>query len=231
MTSWTIDPPSPRARRAPPPKHVDGDARTSASHPITVSWVLGDEIACEQATPGGVGGVDLPGRLGLCYCPGKNLVRDGITWRRNVVEDATRLRSHHGVNTVVCLVSDRELRALGVEPRCYADALARAGMEAIRYEVDEMAAPPSVDCAMDLLDDVVCCLLRRGDRVVFHCRGGVGRAGTLAACARLLAGRERTAADAIAAVRKRRCRTAVESRRQEAFVAEFASAIEAAGGG
>ena len=41
----------------------DGDGepvpRTSASHPLTLSWVL------DGTAPG------LPGKLGLCYCPGK----------------------------------------------------------------------------------------------------------------------------------------------------------------
>ncbi len=41
--------------------------RTSKSHPITVSVVMS---CC--------------GRLSLCYCPGKNVVRDGVKWQRDL---------------------------------------------------------------------------------------------------------------------------------------------------
>jgi hypothetical protein len=45
---------------------TDG-VRTSESHPITLSVVM---ICC--------------GRLSLCYCPGKNVVRDGVKWQRDL---------------------------------------------------------------------------------------------------------------------------------------------------
>jgi cyclin-dependent kinase inhibitor 3 len=57
-----------------------------------------------------------------------------------------------------------------------------------------------------------------GGRVVMHCRGGVGRAGMMGACALLLLGEASTPSDAIALVRRRRCKQAVETRRQEDFV-------------
>ncbi len=57
---------------APPPKLMQpmvrsDDIRTSESHPITVSVVM-----------------TYSGRLSLCYCPGKNVVRDGVKWQRNL---------------------------------------------------------------------------------------------------------------------------------------------------
>ena len=64
-----------------------------------------------------------------------------------------------------------------------------------------------------------------GTDVALHCRGGVGRAGTLAACARLMRGADSGSGAAIAAVRRLRCKRAVESRRQEQFVAAFLQAM------
>lgn len=66
-----------------------------------------------------------------------------------------------------------------------------------------------------------------GERVAMHCRGGVGRAGTLAACLRLMRGEDTCAEGAIQAVRRMRCARAVESRRQEAFIKHFAVALAA----
>jgi cyclin-dependent kinase inhibitor 3 len=54
-----------------------------------------------------------------------------------------------------------------------------------------------------------------------HCKGGVGRAGLVAACVLLATEAQSTAADAIAEVRRRRCKTAVETTRQEEFVAKY----------
>ena len=79
--------------------------KTSSSHPITVSWI-------DASKPDGC--------IGLSYCPGKNLVRDGIRWERSLAADLAHLKNAHGVKVVVCLLSDAELRAIGV-PRGYAE--------------------------------------------------------------------------------------------------------------
>jgi hypothetical protein len=76
-----------------------------------------------------------------------------------------------------------------------------------------------------------------------HCRGGVGRAGTFAACYCMHRALSHSAqlpcpelaptgrhvdympADAIAYVRKRRCARALESRKQEDFVSVYAALV------
>ena len=63
--------------------------------------------------------------------------------------------------------------------------------------------------------------LDKGMRCVMHCRGGMGRAGMMAACVLLRRGECSKAKDAIETVRKRRGRGAVESRAQEDFVAKY----------
>ena len=62
-----------------------------------------------------------------------------------------------------------------------------------------------------------------GGSVVMHCRGGVGRAGMMAACTLMLLREAATPKAAIAIVRQRRCKQAVETRRQEDFVAAYHS--------
>lgn len=60
----------------------------------------------------------------------------------------------------------------------------------------------------------------RGQNVVIHCKGGLGRTGLIAACALVATGI--SAAEAMVAVRNAR-QGAIENSRQEAFVREFAS--------
>ena len=100
--------------------HKTLPTRTSASHPITVSWL-------DAAAPAG--------RLGLCYCPGKNVVREGVRWARSLDEDLGHLITAHGANVVVCLLSDAELRALGVG-RDYAARVRKAGLELIQLPIN-----------------------------------------------------------------------------------------------
>mmetsp|Transcript_2605 Transcript_2605/g.6225 ORF Transcript_2605/g.6225 Transcript_2605/m.6225 type:complete len:128 (-) Transcript_2605:63-446(-) len=124
---------------------------------------------------------------------------------------------------VVCLLSLSELRHLGVkeslEPACK-----RAELDFIQYPIIEMKAPENFETACELvqrLSDIV----RSGRSVVIHCRGGVGRAGMVGACLLLKEGLVQNAKDAIAYVRKKRCKSAVESRSQEQFIAKFATSL------
>mmetsp|Transcript_11085 Transcript_11085/g.46079 ORF Transcript_11085/g.46079 Transcript_11085/m.46079 type:complete len:236 (+) Transcript_11085:2441-3148(+) len=227
MASWTIEPPPRRSKLAT--GEAGGGAlpvRTSETHPISVSWVLGSraEAPPPSSEAAACAGSGSGGSLALCYCPGKRLVRDGVEWRRDMRADAQRLRKDHGLGALVCLVSDFELRALGVDTRAYAAELAAAGIESVRFPIVEMAAPDSVAETRALLERVLE-MMEHGTDVALHCRGGVGRAGTLAACARLMRGADSGSGAAIAAVRRLRCKRAVESRRQEQFVAAFLRAM------
>uniref|UniRef100_A0A7S4KWT5 Uncharacterized protein n=1 Tax=Guillardia theta TaxID=55529 RepID=A0A7S4KWT5_GUITH len=96
-----------------------GQVRTSESHPITVSFL---------SEPS-----DNRGNIGLCYCPGKNVDRDGVRWRRDLDKDlatvlripspcldqvkhvSCQLKSKFNIDLVVCLLSISELRHLGVK--------------------------------------------------------------------------------------------------------------------
>jgi ADP-ribosyl-[dinitrogen reductase] hydrolase len=61
--------------------------------------------------------------------------------------------------------------------------------------------------------------MRQGKNVVVHCRGGLGRTGTVAACVLVALGRH-TAEDAIETVRKAR-RGTIQTNEQEGFVRRF----------
>ncbi|KAG2448241.1 hypothetical protein HYH02_006826 [Chlamydomonas schloesseri] len=178
----------------------------SVSHPLDVSFL-------PPATSPLTGG-----RLGLTVCPGKHIIaRDGTVYCRDLAADLKRLREVHAVDVVVALLPEAELRHLKV--RDYAAAVTAHGMEYLNLPIIEMAAPPDLHQAVALIDAVVE-RINAGKTVVLHCKGGVGRAGVIAACTLLRLHVCTSARDAIAMVRKYR-RGAVESRRQEEFVTTY----------
>jgi len=86
----------------------------------------------------------------------------------------------HRVEVVVCLLSNAELRAIGVS-RSYGDEVRGAGLQFLQLGIVEMFAPETMEPAEALIREVVA-LAGAGKKCVIHCRGGVGRAGMLAAC-------------------------------------------------
>lgn len=186
---------------APAPAPAPSGARTSATDPIQVAWA---------ADVGGRGG-----RLGLTFAPGKRAPSfQGRPWHRDLAADLERLREGHGVHVLVSLVEEDELRVLGI-PDLVAEAEAR-GIAVLRHPVPDGGVPEGV--ALRQTVQAAVSLARAGQRVVFHCRGGLGRAGTFAACALQELGLGAEAA--VAAVRRVRP-GAIENSLQERFVAGY----------
>lgn len=164
-----------------------------------------------------------PGRLGLTFLPGKrgaSLRYPGHSYRRDTADDLAAMRAM-GVIRLILLVEDRELRASG-DP-AIVELGTRAGVEVLRHPMADGSPPPSVE-AMDRILDQVDEARPAGD-VVVACMGGVGRTGTVAACALVRAGR--SADEAIEAVRALRHPTAVETADQERFVSRYAASRRA----
>ena len=146
--------------------------------------------------------------------------RDGASWQRDLRQDLRHLQDHHGVGVLVCLLNLSELRHLGIAD--LEKVAAKEGLPLVQYPIIEMAAPEDIGTAAELIDRL-CNEYREGRNVVLHCRGGVGRAGTMAACCLLQLEVAASPKEAIAIVRRRRCSNAIESRTQEAFVDAFAA--------
>lgn len=165
----------------------------------------------------------LPGRLGLTILPGKRGVSfryPGRVYRRNLDADLALLRSH-GVERLILLVEDAELRHWS-DPEIVTRGAA-AGVSVVRHPLPDGRAPASVAEMETILDEV-----REGRstaNVAVACMGGVGRSGTVAACALVAGGL--TPDEAIATVRAVRHPTAVETAEQERFVRSFAARVQA----
>jgi len=181
---------------APP---IPSGARTSATDPIQVAWLPVDVGA-------------RGGRLGLTFAPGKHAPSTlGRPWARDLAADLDRLREGHQVDVLVSLVEDAELDWLRI-PHLVAQAEAR-GIAVLRHPVVDGDVPGHKAAAATVQAAVS--LARSGRSVVFHCRGGLGRAGTFAALALRRLGL--TPKAAMAQVRSVRP-GAIENSIQEAFV-------------
>ena len=171
---------------------------TSASHPLRI-----DEVG----TPGG-------GRIGLSFCPGKHQSAGASgTWARNLAADLEAIREW-GAVALVCLVEHHELDQLRV-PELPAATRAH-GIEFHHLPIADFHAPD------DLFEDLwlyhgtrLRRLLGDGGRVFIHCKGGLGRTGTVAA--RLLAEFGQPAVEATRTVRAARP-GAIENATQERHV-------------
>jgi protein-tyrosine phosphatase len=190
-----------------------GDAGHAGFDPdLPIDWLEPDQL-----------GDALPGRLGLTILPGKRGISfryPGRVYRRDLDEDFARLRSL-GVNRLILLVQDAELQRWS-DPSIVARGRA-AGVTVLRHPMPDGQPPASADELEGILIEIRDG--RRTGNVAVACMGGVGRTGTVAACALVEGGM--TPDEAISTVRAVRHPTAVETDRQERFVRDFAARRQA----
>jgi protein-tyrosine phosphatase len=159
----------------------------------------------------------LRGSVGLTVLPGKrgpSVRYPGRIYRGDVDRDLAALRAA-GVLRLILLVEDEEL-ARWAHP-AMVERAAAVGVEIDRYPMRDGEAPRDVP-AMDAILDSIAAGRAAGD-VAVACMGGVGRSGTVVACALVAAGWDPD--EAIARVRQVRHPTAVETTAQETFVRKF----------
>ena len=94
-----------------------------------------------------------------------------------------RLRAK-GVDTLVCALTpgERELLGLDGEP----DAAQQAGLSFVEFPIADFSVPEPD--ALQSLATQIAKQVRKGHYVVVHCRGGIGRSGTVAGAALIAMG-------------------------------------------
>jgi hypothetical protein len=174
-------------------------ARTSETHPLQIAEV--------RASPS-------HGRIGITFCPGKHdrFASTG-TWERNLGLDVDAIAAWNA-KLVLTLVEPAELTALKVPN--LGQEIQRRGIEWRHLPIADYSVP-SDDFELKWLSQgrEIRQMLRNGDDVLVHCKGGLGRAGTIAA--RLLVELGVHPDDAIGAVRRVR-KGAIETPSQLALV-------------
>ena len=151
------------------------------------------------------------GSLGLTLCPGKKDV--SRSWNRDLGKDLQAIRAW-GATTVVTLIEDHEFRLLTIES--LADEVRALGMNWVHLPIVDVSIPDSrfedawIGDGPKLHDR-----LDAGEKILIHCRGGLGRTGLVAG--RILV--ERGCAPKIAIQRIRSVRPhAIETSEQEHYV-------------
>jgi ADP-ribosyl-[dinitrogen reductase] hydrolase len=158
------------------------------------------------------------GRLGLTLCPGKRGESVfGEPWLRDLDTDLDAVRDW-GADAVVTLIEASEAEMLGVAG--LGAGVQAHGMAWHHLPIRDLDVPDDAGTeAWFALSTTLHRILEGGGRVLLHCRGGLGRAGTIAAL--ILTERGRSAPAAIAAVRAARP-GAVETDAQEHWLARLA---------
>ncbi len=178
--------------------------KTSESHPLRIDPVRPD---------------DGYGRIGITLCPGK-MDPHGIAgnWKRDLNLDLDVVQ-RWGATAVVSLITHRELDTLDV--RDFPTAVADRHMEWWHLPIPDGQPPgPDFEDAWRVAGEAIRDRLRLGFDVLVHCKGGLGRAGTVAA--RLLVEFGERPDAAMLRVRAARSKNAIEQLSQEDHIAQCA---------
>ena len=181
--------------RTPPTR----TALTSASNPLRIA----------EITVGTAGG-----RIGITFAPGKQQP-DGLTapHQRDLGADLDVIAAWNAA-AVVTLVEAHELDSLGIA--ALGAEVQRRHMQWHHWPIQDYGVPNhTFEAAWPARSAMLRSLLTCGGRVLVHCKGGLGRAGTISA--RLLMESGMAPGDAIRAVRAVRP-GAIETGPQEAWV-------------
>lgn len=139
--------------------------RTSRSHPL--------QIAKASPSPG-------LGSIGITFCPGKKqpAAMSG-SWDRDLGLDLDAVRDF-GASALVTLIEDHEIEALGVT--ALREETIRRHMDWLHLPIADVSVPGrEFEEAWQVHGPGLRARLRDGFNVVVHCKGGLGRAGTIAA--------------------------------------------------
>ncbi len=175
--------------------------KTSVTHPIRIDWIL----------------ETLPGRIGLTFAPGKHATAafEGGRWERDLRADLAKLKAD-GMGLQLCLLEDHELESLQI-PRLVEEAEA-LGIVLRRLPIRDGDVPAAIEPVRAVVAEILAAA-KAGTNVVIHCRGGLGRAGTIGGCALVASGFTPDAA--LERLRERRGPSCPENPDQKAFLRAF----------
>ena len=173
--------------------------RTSLTHPLQIAVVTaGPEF----------------GRVGITFCPGKyDPHAMSGAWDRDLGTDLDAIRDW-GAAAIVTLLEPKELTLLRVEH--LGEEVLRRNMLWFNLPIVDVSIPnEQFNGKWDTAGEELRSILRSGSDILVHCRGGLGRAGTIAARLLIELGMEpETAIARVRAVRP----GAIETSEQERFV-------------
>ena len=173
--------------------------RTSITHPLQIATIE-------------IGG----GKIGVTFAPGKNDPW-GMSgpWKRDMATDLGAIKTW-GADIVVTLIEEHEFDRLDIPD--LGKQVVKRGMEWLHAPIRDVDVPgPEFDAAWPETSERLHSMLAEGKGVLIHCRGGIGRASTIAG--RLMVELGDDPRDAINLLRRIRHPTACETPEQERWVA------------
>ena len=140
-------------------------SKTSLSHPLEIA-----ELATRHAH----------GKIGVTFAPGKyDPSGSAGSWDRDLAMDLNRI-ADWGAKLVLTLLEDHELTLLRI-PNLGHEVL-RRNMEWVHLPIPDVSAPTAdFDKEWPAQSERLRKKLHDGANIVIHCRGGIGRAGMVAA--------------------------------------------------
>ena len=170
---------------------------------------LTDPLRIDEVKAGDAGG-----RIGLTFCPGKSGDSlAGSDWKRDLELDLDVVAQWRA-DAVVTLIEVHEFKLLGVIG--LGDQICARGIEWHHLPIKDSAPPDArFEQGWQTSGPRLRGLLLQGGRVLVHCRGGLGRAGTVSA--RLLVELGVQASEAVTRVRSARP-GAIETPEQLSYV-------------
>ena len=136
--------------------------KTSIECPIYINWIP-----------------VINGKLGITFCPGKNCpsVIDNIYWQRDLNLDLS-IFVKESVNLVITLIEEHEMIKLNVTN--LGEKIKEYNMDWIWLPIRDNSIPNEQFIKnYKLIFGKIKHLLQKGGNIVVHCRGGLGRAGTV----------------------------------------------------
>lgn len=182
--------------------NAEQNVRNSDNDPLRIA---------ELSVPG------MPGLVGMTICPGKKGSSVyGAPWNRDLDVDMKFILGEWQANIMVTLLENHEFEMLGIEAMKDLASQKWKPMQWIHFEITDGGIPDErfeqhwLQVRAQLIT-----ALANGNRVLVHCRGGLGRTGLVVA--KLLIETGVSPDEAIKSVRTAR-KGAIETEEQENYV-------------
>ena len=119
------------------------------------------------------------GKIGVTFAPGKNDGRLGGSWARDLDTDLDAVAAW-GAKAVVTLLKSKELGWLAIT-RLGAE-VERRDIQWVHMPIRDVSTPgPEFEVKWPAVSADLRARLDAGENILVHCRGGIGRAGMIAA--------------------------------------------------